>query len=242
MKNLKLILIFVAILIVTIGGVSLLFSDDTDLRCSRCSREFKSQDELNDHLYSKHYKKCPYCESWESNDQELEEHKREKHVFPCHKCNRFFPTQTELDNHNCSAQNRKAEQQQRQQTEQQNQQKAEQQEQQANSHPFKCPQCDNRYDTEAELTEHIKATRHYYRCEYCNGDKMGFITKEELERHHKSPKCKKNQKKQTQQQQQRQQTQQQQQAEPDEVFTCKKCGATFPTKAKLNEHRTKCSL
>lgn len=71
MKNLKLILIFVAILIVTIGGVSLLFSDDTDLRCSRCSREFKSQDELNDHLYSKHYKKCPYCESWESNDQKL---------------------------------------------------------------------------------------------------------------------------------------------------------------------------
>ena len=222
MKNLKLILIFVAILIVTIGGVSLLFSDDTDLRCSRCSREFKSQDELNDHLYSKHYKKCPYCESWESNDQELEEHKREMHVFPCHKCNRFFPTQTELDNHNCSAQNRKSEQ----------------QEQQANSHPFKCPQCDNRYDTEAKLTEHIEETRHYFTCEYCNGDKMGFITKGELERHYKSPKCKKNQQQQTQQQQTQQQ---EQQAEPAEVFTCNKCGATFSTKAERNKHRTMCT-
>ena len=166
---------------------------------------------------------------------------------------------------------RKTEQQQeqtQQKTQQKTEQKTEQQEQHANAHAFKCPQCDFRCDTEDKLTEHITETRHYFICEYCNSDKMGFSTKGELERHYNSPKCKKNQPQQTQQQNQRkaeQQTQQQQQqrqqqqrqqqqtqqqnqqkaeqqAEPAETFRCRRCGATFATRDERNQHQTSCTV
>lgn len=123
----------------------------------------------------------------------------------------------------------------------------------ASAHPFECPKCGTRCDTQEKLEQHQRTNRCLYICEYCNQSRYEYLTERELINHQKKSVCKKNKKieqpgsataaknKPTEEEKKPEELEEEKE-QPAKVFKCIKCGATFSTKDERNKHQTSCTV